>query len=637
MKGEQLQRSSGGEWRFMVAIALASLLPPTARGATTTAYQDILITPDMPTGAGGMQHGYSEYWITVTSRSDSRTHQVTLIYPKRMFHNRLDSIRQMSRTVEVGPGATVRVSLLQPDHPPVNGDGLGVTIDGVPEEDFIPFVMPPSQGFGRHGASSMSPSTGTVAAGELQVLVSAGVKSEIVDQYNARAPSRTTRGSGPSASHPLGGEAQLVRMLQPMSEWSPNWLGYSRFDGLIVTGEELRTAPAGVLTAVLQYTECGGCLLVIGSWDPPPGWIVRDRSGMVTGAESIELPAVPQSEAETYFPGFGICTITRSSPVGQTWSQSFWSVVVKQWLDTTQATTKTASAIEANTTFPVVDHFGVPVGGMFIVMVLFCIVIGPVNLVVLSHYKRRLWMLWTVPAISLVTCFAVFGYMLAVEGWQADQRTEGVTVLDEAAHRATTLGWTAFYATLTPSEGLHYTRDTELTAQLRQDWRGGGASRVLDWTTDQHLTSGWMSARIPTHFALRKSETRRERVTVTRQADGTYSAVNGLGVDITSLLYANSQGNIFTAESVPAGGQAKLQPSDLHCAGNPAALRSVFTTSWADTATRVRTTPAQFLVADSYCAILGPTPFVEQGLRHVKQRTGRSVVIGYGKRGASAD
>ena len=59
---------------------------------------------------------------------------------------------------------------------------------------------------------------------------------------------------------------------------------------------------------------------------------------------------------------------------------------------------------------------------------------------------------------------------------------------------------------------------------------GGGSARTLDWTGGQHLTSGWVSARVPAHFMLRKSEPRRERVEVSRNDEGELVAVNGLGV-----------------------------------------------------------------------------------------------------------
>src|SRR5205807_2362189 len=103
-----------------------------------------------------------------------------------------------------------------------------------------------------------------------------------------------------------------------------------------------------------------------------------------------------------------------------------------------------------------------------------------------------------------------------------------------------------FYSPLTPGDGLHFGPETELTFQGGEDIyygkrgygyeeepRGGGKAFTLDWSIDQHLARGWVSARLPAHFRLRKSEVQRERVTVHRDKDGNLSAVNGLGAEIT--------------------------------------------------------------------------------------------------------
>ena len=66
---------------------------------------------------------------------------------------------------------------------------------------------------------------------------------------------------------------------------------------------------------------------------------------------------------------------------------------------------------DANRAFPVVEDIGVPVRGLLALMFLFALAIGPVNMFVLARKKRKLWLFWTVPVISFVTCLAVLGYM----------------------------------------------------------------------------------------------------------------------------------------------------------------------------------------------------------------------------------
>ena len=73
----------------------------------------------------------------------------------------------------------------------------------------------------------------------------------------------------------------------------------------------------------------------------------------------------------------------------------------------------------------------VPVRGLFVLVLLFAVGIGPANLWLLSRYKRRIWLWWNVPAISLLTCLVVFAYSLVSEGITGRGKTASMTLLDE--------------------------------------------------------------------------------------------------------------------------------------------------------------------------------------------------------------
>lgn len=106
-------------------------------------YEDITVSPELHP-SGNTLHGYAEYRIVVSNRSPDKTHQVTLILPETSYGVYEKRIREMTRSVVVGPSATVHVSLLQP---PVqmHGRGLGVAIDGKMQEEDVPL------GVSQHG------------------------------------------------------------------------------------------------------------------------------------------------------------------------------------------------------------------------------------------------------------------------------------------------------------------------------------------------------------------------------------------------------------------------------------------------------------------------------------------------------
>jgi hypothetical protein len=434
-------------------------------------------------------------------------------------------------------------------------------------------------------------------------------------------------GSGPPGGPgfvPGGGPVKIIhgqaQLLEPASvppeAWSDNWLAYSRYDGVVVTGEDFRALLPEAQTALWQYVETGGCLLVLGreKIDLPPGWVRRP---------DVQGFTVHQG-------GFGECLQTADlNFVG--WPVSRWTTLNAKWLQTAQPWQARRSAVESHQKFPVVDNIGVPVKGLFALMLLFAVAIGPANLYVLGRKRRRIWMLWTVPAISAVTCLAVFGYMLLAEGWEGHLRTEGLTLLDDTTHRATSIGWTAFYSPLTPGDGLHFGYDTEVVPQRSYDYgRSAAHSCTLDWTNDQHLAQGWVEARVPAHFKVRKSEVRRERLTARRAPDGTLTVVNGLGADVVRLRAADENGILLAAEHVAAGAQATLRPTGEaveELRGGDA--RSVFTApDWLDKWEQMRKQPATYLRPGTYLAELDAAPFFEDGLRNARGRKYRSLVLG---------
>jgi len=450
------------------------------------------------------------------------------------------------------------------------------------------------------------------SSGRTSILVSRSVSGDlnaILNGTSSTSPSRRPVSS------------RFARSELPVTNWSSNWLGYSRYDGIVVTSEDMGNMPPEVRTAILRYTECGGSLLVLGAWSVPETW--RPWKGT-------------QTDLETYYVGFGECLVSPESDPDRL-SESQWQYISGTWSRTLRPWSRIRDVSEAHGAFAVVKNLKVPVRGMFIMMLLFAVIIGPVNLIVLSRKGKRIWMLWTVPAISFLTCAAVSAYSLLAEGLGAHARTEGLTILDEGSHRATTIGLTAFYSPLTPGEGLHFGYETELTPEVRSeygDWDRQTADRGLDWTYDQHLAKAWVTARVPAHFMLRKSDVRRERVAVRAGAGGSLGVVNGLGADIRWLWLADENGTIYSAGNITAGAEAALSRAAGvgRAGGTVDTLRNAFTSGWITKIASFATHPERFLRPGCYIAVLDETPFIEKGLKKVKVRQSRSIVYGILKR-----
>jgi hypothetical protein len=187
-----------------------------------------------------------------------------------------------------------------------------------------------------------------------------------------------------------------------------------------------------------------------------------------------------------------------------------------------------------------------------------------------------------------------------------------------------------------PRGGLHFDCETEMTPLAATEYREGSA-KTIDWTSDQHLASGWIAARVPVHFLVRKNQMRRERVKITAENDKV-EALNGLGVDINQLWYCDDKGRIYAAENIAAGAKAGLEPKGMSISSPESdALRRVFSSSWLSGSDDMARQPQRYLRFHSYIAVLDGAPFVEQPLKNPKSRNLKSVVIGLLNESADAD
>jgi len=593
--------------RFFAALLCALL---TAASAYATDYDDVSVKVETVTEAHSSS-GYDEYRVTVTNRSLTKSHRVTVAMYGSSY---LDNVSEARRSVEVAPSSTATVSMFKL----VSGGGgvWRVTIDGERQSEAVNVDTSRTSAWVSHSQNAF------------YVLSSRDVeKTGLMNEASVVEGFKNASGEN---------EVAYLSYKSPASEWSGNWVGYSGFDAVAITAEELREAPDAVRSALWHFAECGGSLLIIGAWEIPPQWRSRRARSLevtVEGGGGVTTKTVPPTVsdlAQTYYAGFGQVTMIAAADV-KNLLPAQWRVIKQSWKNSRLAEEHYGDIVDINNAFPVVERIGIPVRGLFVLMLAFVVVIGPINLIWLARRRKKIWMLWTVPIIALVACLAVTGFALLGEGVDATSRTESFTILDESSHRATTVGWTAFYAPIAPREGLHFGYDTELAPVTPDHWRysGGWAERTIDFSNDQHLDSGWVTARVPAYFKFRKSETRRERVTI-RRSGVSISVVNGLGADINELWLADLDGKVYSAKEIRAGAEAKLSLKNFGIVQKRAGLRGLFTGEWLAEMKAAERDPQLYLGPGCYLAALDVSPFVEEGLKGVETRKAHTLVYGVG-------
>lgn len=417
----------------------------------------------------------------------------------------------------------------------------------------------------------------------------------------ARASSDNSAQASSYAPAPTAQAIVSMRSESPVSGWSENWLAYTPFEIIILGAEDMGSMSPAVFSGIGNYLNAGGDVVLFGSTDLPAAWHAWAQNKLEGGVD--------------YRVGFGHCYVFNTqnpAALDRRTVQTLRSAIrdsAAYW----QALPQDNSSAEG--VLPIHGNMKVPVRGIVLVMLTFVILIGPVNLIVLSRQKRRIWMLWTIPAISFATTLLVFVYSLLCEGITPDARICGLTLLDQISHHAATFGGESFYCPLTPSSGLHFEYETEATPLVRSDEGGSGSAREVDWTQSQHFGRGWVSARVPAYFHLRKSETSRERIEVSSE-NGTLQIVNGLGAPIKSIWLADGSMNFYAANNVGAGDKTALTMSkgllSPGQAGPDGLKRDLgFGVGGSD---NLATTAQTYLRPNTYIAVLDGNPFIENAL-----------------------
>ena len=611
-------------------LLLAAMFPlaAAARERVGDVEVDVLPPPSLSTRFGDESfHGCIEYRVQL--RNHAKQDRVVHLQIPASREHRADTGTVDSRTVQIAGEQEAIVSLFQSA---MEGNrSMEVGVNGVSESKTM-VVGAITPGYSRGG-----PVWGAKPA----VLLSRAVPQDF-----HQAPAPVFRPADPSEPRPSPADPSelstpdrststftFLRSALPASQWSPNWLGYSCYDVVLLTAKEAEQLPAEAELALRRFLECGGTLLVHGRKVPA----FYSQNAMTDGHGG-------------YFVGLGHA-VASGAESETNWEQAARTLDALRVDQDQYPYQKPADSHNL-----LVAEAKVPVGGMFALVLLFAVGIGPVNVWLLSRYKRRIWLWWNVPAISLLTCLAVFGYSVFSEGWSGHGKIASVTLLDQRTHRATTFGYASYFCPLTPSSGPRFSAETEVVLLGEEQdryrrTREVPEARHVDWSSDQHLVSGWIRARVPAYFQFRKNEDRRERLIFAATGDAP-TVVNALGADIARLYWADASGRVFEGHDIAAGAEKPLAVSGTTHSwsrGRPGkdeggrmkdeGVPSSFIlppSSFAKDPNRLAMfdrwntdkDPAHLLIPGSYIAFLKKSPFVEARLDAVRSEDTVAIVCG---------
>jgi hypothetical protein len=390
-----------------------------------------------------------------------------------------------------------------------------------------------------------------------------------------------------------------------------NWLGYTALRAVMVGSGEWKILSEGQKAALLSWTASGGDFLFVDGEldllfppgqaprDPGPGQLVRGygfgrihllRSATVS---AVGLDGVLKGADSAQDPDWAL-PVNRSSDWGTIAGRGFRLFI------------------------PGID--GVPARAYLMILIAFSLLIGPGNYWFLWRKRQQTLMVLTVPLISAAFIMLLGAYVLAGEGLGVYGRAVSFTMLDQVRRQATTrLSASLYAAGMSPSGGLRFARETAVFP-LGTDGMGTRERFRLDLTEAQHFSDGVIEARAPTNFDQIVTRTARERLTFSREADGSIAVVNGLGVTVDTLVYRVAGQHYRLDGPLASGGKAILQsgaraPLDVVPFNVPLSLRYRHL--------------VEHQPEGSYLAVLEQSPFWDPGVDRLEERGSFHLVIGW--------
>lgn len=390
----------------------------------------------------------------------------------------------------------------------------------------------------------------------------------------------------------------------------PNtWTDLSGLDLVMVPWDTLTELDADVRSAILQWTQTGGTLVIYDLGEPAPSaeemhallnlpatakWTMahprsrgfykrnflsqngshphgpgpigpggRWRHSHQDPDEENEWTATAETFAhcdyllgrvygfrDNPFPG---------TPYDWTWWASSMPVERTNWAARQGVLPRRANENFYNFLIPGVTS--VPIYAFLVLMTLFTIVIGPLNYIFLRRRKKTYLLLLTIPAIAFLTSLTLFVYSTLAYGFDVTSRSRSLTVLDQRTNSAVSLSRISLFAGIAPSEGLKFSPDTAvypMWAPLQFGQSQFESGRVV-WGEQQELKDGWLRSRTRTQFATVQHRTERGRLEIEASSESTLRISNGLEWDIAGLLWVDDSGNVYHGGALGAGNTGQLE------------------------------------------------------------------------------
>ncbi len=204
----------------------------------------------------------------------------------------------------------------------------------------------------------------------------------------------------------------------------------------------------------------------------------------------------------------------------------------------------------------------IPARLFFLMILLFAIVVGPVNWYIVARRLRKpLWLLVTVPVAGISLTVMILLYGIFSEGFGIQGSIRSISFLDQREHSVVQEDSRTLYAGMAPGELRPKKPLYFLSKQLLAGrYQVAQAALNLDLSQGMKIDGTALPSRLPTAVLTAGKRSARERLRFRRRKDGSFAALAGPG-----LMPVDKEGAIllrdFAGDYYLSGRDQVLRPT----------------------------------------------------------------------------
>lgn len=336
-------------------------------------------------------------------------------------------------------------------------------------------------------------------------------------------------------------------------DMSRDWRAYTSLDAVVVDLAN-GSPPHEALEALLAWGRTGGAVIFSGrdatallaKDDAAQPWL-EDRFGLE--------PRLAAPKVRRYQNGFGRLLVAPTegllddTGVAGSLLGELRERVRTEWTPSPRGSR--GSGLSFVPSIPGLSNL--PYRAFVALMLLFGILVWPVNFYFVRKKGRPVWLLITIPAIALVASLMVLSYGFFWQGLEIQTQSTTVALLDQRSGVVENAEVRALYAGLAPGRGLVPGSGTAIFPWGASD-RGGrtGIYRIEHTEGEERYAASFLPSRTQVRQALVTDRTSRLRVDLGANSQLT----NGLGARILTLVLHAPDGSWWQLRGTVAAGES---------------------------------------------------------------------------------